>query len=122
MIGYSRRTSAAAFFPSLTSCSGVYLFFGGLIGVCARRPAADTNNAIANADAHALLLAMTRSFETSQPPLHQRTLHSLFCTSAASGDSRRSAQVAALARGALHRGGRMPPETPLQRAHDRLAD
>src|SRR3954471_16770539 len=37
MIGYSLRTSAAASLPSLTSCSGVYLFFGSLIAVWATR-------------------------------------------------------------------------------------
>ena len=34
-MGYVWRTSAAALRPSSTSCSGVYLFFGSLIGVCA---------------------------------------------------------------------------------------
>src|SRR5262249_31781887 len=35
MIGYCFRTSAAASRPILTSCSGVYLFFGGVTFVCA---------------------------------------------------------------------------------------
>ena len=35
MTGYSFRTSAAASRPSCTSCSGVYLFFGGVMRVCA---------------------------------------------------------------------------------------
>src|SRR4029079_7199950 len=35
MTGYAARTSAAAFAPSSTSCSGVYLFFGGTMRVWA---------------------------------------------------------------------------------------
>src|SRR5262245_26581558 len=55
MTGYSLRTSAAASLPSLTSCSGVYLFFGSLIWVCASSTVIDrlatAVNAAARADA-----------------------------------------------------------------------
>ena len=36
-------TSAAAL-PSFTSCSGVYLFFGSLMTVCAQTPATDRHH------------------------------------------------------------------------------
>ena len=38
MIGYALRTSAAASWPICTSCSGVYLFFGGVIWRLRRAP------------------------------------------------------------------------------------
>src|SRR6185369_12161619 len=60
MIGYCWRTSAAASRPSLTSCSGVYLFFGILITVCATRPltARHTNIKRAATRADEVLVAM----------------------------------------------------------------
>lgn len=61
MIRYCWRTSAAAFRASCTYCSGVYLLFGGLTTVCARRPAADRDTNIKRAAARAVwgLSAMT---------------------------------------------------------------
>src|SRR4029450_10398284 len=60
MIGYCWRTSAAASRPSLTSCSGVYLFFGILMTVCATRPLAvrHTNIKRAATRADEVLVAM----------------------------------------------------------------
>src|SRR5678816_4953450 len=60
MIGYCWRTSAAASRPSLTSCSGVYLFFGILMTVCATRPltARHTNIKRAATRADEVLVAM----------------------------------------------------------------
>src|SRR5262245_53644621 len=120
MIGYSRRTSAAAFRPSSTSCSGVYLFFGGLTVVCASRPAAETNNAIVNADAHAFLIAMMCSFETFAP-LSRRGRRIPYCAHLRRATTA-SASTPGDARRALHGGGGMAAEARLQRPHDRLAD
>ena len=61
MIGYFLRTSAAASRPIVTSCSGVYLFFGSLIAVCAKMLVTDAQSTIARAVARVprLLIAMT---------------------------------------------------------------
>src|SRR5262245_9226810 len=60
MIGYCWRTSAAASRPSLTSCSGVYLFFGGLMTVWAKGlPSARQRNSMRTAArADEVLVAM----------------------------------------------------------------
>ena len=49
--GYSRRTSAAASRPTCTSCSGVYLFLGGVIRVCAPTMAVHSANTSAGRSA-----------------------------------------------------------------------
>ena len=57
MTGNCVRISAAPLRPISTSCCGVKLFFGGLTGVCARRPVTETDNASTRTAARSFFIA-----------------------------------------------------------------
>ena len=85
MIGILLPDFGRGFAPSSTSCSGVYLFFGGLTSVCASRPTAvmhrTTNSAQARFAAveHSIVgaLAMIAPPDGAAEPRTRRSRHSL---------------------------------------------